>query len=474
MLIQRAGKNIFYKLLGEVIPRAIAFVFFAYVARTLEAADFGKLSFAIQFSALFAILLDPGLNRLLIRDVAGQKELTNKYVSHFAGMKVVLSIVVCGLILGTIRALDYSAQIGTLVFLMALVTIMTAGLVYMGAVFTSWEKIGYEALLRVFTKLTVAVVGVGILWSGYGLVPLAAGMAAAHVPGLAIGVCLVRKAVARVRLSFEWRFWWQSLRNAFPLGLMIALSTIYVRVDVVMLGLFQVGDDQIGLYSAAMRIIDGLAFVPIVIMGGLFPIFCDLYRNEREKLPQLYQSTVRLMLLAAMPIAFGGFVMAGKLVHVIFGNGYAPAAIAFKILVWRLICAFGIYVMSFVLVATGQERKAVLCAAAGVLVNVPLNLALIPRYGYLGAAIAGVVTDVVVCSCYFYVSSRAVARLPAVKLLWRPLVGAAVMTGLLISLAEHNLLVMMAAGAAIYLITQWLLGSFSSHTWGLIKGLDEK
>ncbi len=62
MLARRAGRNISYKILAHVLPKALTFLFFAYAARKLGAEDFGKFSFAIQFATLFAVLVDPGLD----------------------------------------------------------------------------------------------------------------------------------------------------------------------------------------------------------------------------------------------------------------------------------------------------------------------------------------------------------------------------------------------------------------------------
>ncbi len=403
--------------------------------------------------------------------MAGEKHLTAKYVSQFTAIKALLAVTVYALTVGTIAVLDYSAEMVTLVAVAALITIALKGLEYVGAIFTSWERISYEALVNGVDRVLLLAVAGGVLWMGHGVLAMCAAVAVVRMFSLVLGLVLVSRRVAAVRPSVDLSFWFRCLRRTLPLAVLVLLTTVYVRIDIVLLSLFEVGNEQIGWYSASMKMFDVIVAVPFMVMAGLFPIFSDLYRHDRPKVPVLFAKTLKLMLIVAFPIAVGGYFAANGMVSLIYGSGFLGTSIAFRILTWRLFFSFVNLLSMNVLIATGHERKAALGAGLGVVVNVCLNAILIPRYGYEGAAVVAVATDVVVCFAWFYFILRAIPNVGGLDVVWRPLCGAAIMGLALFILGRQNLLIILAVGAGVYGLTQWAFGTLTAEELNVLRNL---
>ena len=107
----------------------------------------------------------------------------------------------------------------------------------------------------------------------------------------------------------------------------------------------------------------------------------------------------------------------------------------------------------------------------GVIVNVSLNLALIPLYGYLAASAITVVTEAVIAVAgWFFVARR--HRLPWVRLSWRVVVAGLVTGVVLLPLAQRSLLVSVPLGALVYVAALWLLRAVQPEELDLLlRGL---
>ena len=180
---------------------------------------------------------------------------------------------------------------------------------------------------------------------------------------------------------------------AFPL-----LSAAYSRLDLIILSFFR-GDAEVGWYSAAYRIIDFAAFLPAALAGAALPALSAL-SSTGDRLPTADSIFGRLIEIT-IPGAFLGMLLAPQLVS-IFGSDFAPAAPALVILLGAGIFLFVHHVAGTMLIALGRERELTRIVAWATALNLALNLATVPFWGYLGAALATVVTEAAIlywCKC---------------------------------------------------------------------------
>ena len=162
--IQRIAKNTATLFISQVLTYLITFFFTIYIARYLGAEGFGVLSFAIAFSGIFTIIADLGLSTLIVREISRNKNLAKKYIGNFLSVKIILSLFTFGLIVLFINLIGYPHQIVTVVYLIALSSILNSlfGIFY--SFFQSYEILEYQSIGQIFNSVLMFLgIFIGIL-----------------------------------------------------------------------------------------------------------------------------------------------------------------------------------------------------------------------------------------------------------------------------------------------------------------------
>jgi len=470
-VLNRAKRNISFKGVGEFSSRLMAVIFYIYITRKLGNVEFGKYSFAYSFCGLFSIILNLGLHALLIRNVARDRHETEKYVGNITSIKLILSLITFFLINILIRLLGYPPKMVKTVELMAFVIIGTGFLEYFVAVFGSWEIMEYEAVLKIFNKIAVCGLGAGILVLGYSLNHLVGMMGLGYLLSLILGLYFISARITSIKLLFDVKFWWFLFRSALPLALTTIFTIIYLRIDIVMLSLMHVNNAEIGWYSAGVKIIDTLGAIPFMIMGGIFPIFSDLFKSDPEALKVTYEKAILILIILGIPIAFGVAAISEQFVYLIYGQQFAPTVTVLRVLIWVIIFAFVNSVCSSLLVAIDMEKINLLSAGCCVPINIGLNLLLIPKYGYIGAGLATVITSFSSFLLCLYFVSQNFHKLPLFRMVPKPMLSGFLMGGIIFYLKNHNIIILIILGVLIYISFLYILKTFSKEDRNVILRL---
>lgn len=187
---------------------------------------------------------------------------------------------------------------------------------------------------------------------------------------------------------YETRIW---LVTAMPLLLMAGLSVVITQIDIIILGLLRPAH-EVGLYGAAVKTVTVVGFVTAALYAIMLPVISSLYRQGKERLlRQLLAVAVHIvfwptLLIAVLLFAFGDYVLEA------FGPQFAAAHTALALLaVGQLVnTAFG--PVGYLLYFTGHERMTALLMGGAAILNVVLNLVLIPPFGMVGSAAATAAT----------------------------------------------------------------------------------
>jgi O-antigen/teichoic acid export membrane protein len=449
-LVNRAKRNIFYKFLSES-TRILPALLFIYVARKLGDENFGKLSFAYSFTGICIIVADFGLNTILIRNVSRQKELTREYVGNIFVLKMVLSaisILVMGLF---VLFAGYSSEVITLVIVFGGVMFFKTMVDFFCAVFNAYERMDREAFLKGTSQILLFLSGIVILALGFGLFGLSNVFLIVYLVSSVVGFYMVYEGIASIRPSFNLRFWKYILRESLPLALTVIFTVIYFKIDVVMLSLIRGDNSEIGWYSAAMRLIELIGVVPALIVSALFPIFSSLYKESIDSLKKAYKTSFKYLLVIALPVAVGTLLLSERFIYIIYGKEFAKAIPALQILVFALIFIFVNYILMNILVAVDKQKLNAIVAGTCVFVNITLNLCLIPHYGYLGAGVATVITEIVLFGLCLYFVTRYVCKVNIISLFIRPLISVIIMGAfIVVILTKLNLVLVVCISALIY------------------------
>src|SRR5207248_5315511 len=235
-----------------------------------------------------------------------------------------------------------------------------------------------------------------------------------------------------------------------PFALTFVLTILYFRIDQPLVFALK-SQTEAGWYGAAYKPIEALLFIPMTFLSVVFPVLSVYHRERQTEVLDALNRFYKYLLLMGWPMCVGIFVLAYPLNAVM--RLYAPSAPALQILALALGFAFVNNAFIGALNASDRQSSFTWAAAWSLVANVALNLALIPRFGYLGASVATVLTEVVLGAVAWILTARHVGRVPVLALSWR-----IVLAGLVMGVAIYPLssleglavAIPIAAGVIVY------------------------
>lgn len=446
----RLAHNLAVLVSGEVAGRLLSLVAVASLARRLDADGFGLISFAGALVGYFGLAVNCGLELIGSREIARQPERLPATVATVQVLRLALAGAACAGLLALAAALPIRPEARLLVGLYGLVLPVLA--VNLGWAFQGAERMtGFAGA----TLAGQAVFAGGVLLtvrSRDDLLRVPLVQVAAELTAAAILLALFAGRYGRPRGGLDGARAWSSLRAAGPLFLGRAIRGAALSADVLALRFF-LGDASVGLYAASSRILYFLLALTALYFTNLYPTLSRVAAREPAVRRALIARSLRFTALVAAPVAVAGVVLAEPLVTAVFSARYAAAVPPFRLHIIAL--AFMMLAGNYrtVLVALGHQAADTRVVAAGALVTVGLTLALVPRLGPPGAALAFLAGEAGILA----LGRRAVARRglaePLAAHLARPLAASLPMALALLATGAAPLVVRVAAGAAVYAVS---------------------
>ncbi|MCA9925890.1 MAG: polysaccharide biosynthesis C-terminal domain-containing protein, partial [Anaerolineales bacterium] len=319
------------------------------------------------------------------------------------------------------------------------------------------------ATMTTVTTIMKVAFGVGALLLGYGFVGLAAVSILVNIITL---VLLTGIALRRYTITGPWQVDWalqrSMVRKGFPLMLIHLLQTVFISVDVLLLRLQlgeAVGREVVGWYSSAYKWFNALQVVPSFFTLALFPIISREIQKSMESARRMYQMSIKLMLLLALPVAAVTFYLAYPLVHLLAGDEFLPhGAIALQLVILSIPIGWMNSVTNYVLIGLGLEGMQPRAFTIAVAFNIIANWLFIPRYSYVAAAITTILSEVVLLVVFEYYLRKRMAGVNWGRFLGRPFLLTALMFAGLYLGAQIHMIVGLALGIVIYPVGLILLG----------------
>ncbi|MCK4736157.1 MAG: flippase, partial [Methanophagales archaeon] len=254
--VQRIAKNTAALFAAQFVVSILGLVLSIFIARSLGAVIFGKYSFALAFTAIFAVFSDLGYNTLLIREVAKDKSQTSKYLDNTLCMRALLSLVIFALIVVTINLMGYPADTKNVIYLFGIYTLVVSFSAVFKVTFRAFEKMEYEAGITIFANIIRLSLGLLVLFLGYGLIELAWVFLFSGVFDVLFSLLVCDRRFVKPKIELDLDFWKSTIKVALPLGMLSIFGLIYVRIDTIMLSVMK-GDAVVGWYNAAYRLVMG-------------------------------------------------------------------------------------------------------------------------------------------------------------------------------------------------------------------------
>ncbi len=356
------------------------------IARVYGQAGLGQITLALTFVGMLMLMLDFGINGHLLRsfdkaDKTMQKLIFNKLLGLRFWLSTALASV---LFLGSLTILR-SYTIQTHYFGVAVIAVVGAG-IFMSANLLMQNRLEYRlsiisssigSLIFALLSYTVIVWGlqpVGILWA-YSVGWLIIG---------AIALFFSKKIIGSLSPIFDLNFFKQTIGDVWPIGVTLALNTVYFRADTFLLAYLN-NYAAVGLYNLAYQFFQTALVLPTFILNAYYPLMLKSTVDFKK-------ITLILLVLAVAGTA-ATLAAADGLILLVAGSGYEGAALSLKILSLGFVAYFITSVLMWRLIARGLYKKVLSCYTLGLIFNLVLNYIFIPKYSFIACSIITVLSE---------------------------------------------------------------------------------
>lgn len=390
---------------SQFIRAAIGFIFFLFLARRLGPGDYGKYVFAFSLAEIFSILGDIGLHEYSIREIARRPELLRQRLAGILVLKTLLSSTSAIIMLAILPLMGKDRSTSLAVVAFALAQIGYSWFYTSTIAFAARQDMHIQASLWLMEKVLFAAAGVAVIIAGRGFVAVALSNTFVQFFGGVIAVGIAWRKYGPYVRDLHRDQWSRYLKAATPFGLIVAFYLVYFRIDSVMISFFR-GDDEVGQYGAAYNLVSALMFLPSGLVAAQFPRLAGIYRSPEDNLDGPFQKAARWLLTLSMPMAVGIWLLADPLVLALLGDTYMPAVTAFAVLGWVLPVWFITFLQGNILTVVERQKAVAAVGLANMVLNVGMNLAIIPRFGFTGAAVTTLITEVLGLNLMFWLLRR--------------------------------------------------------------------
>ncbi len=391
--LQKIIGNIGWMLADKVLRMVVGLFVGIWVARYLGPEQFGFLSYAGAYVALFSAIATLGLDGIVVRELIREPERRNEILGTAFVLKLMGGVV---LFLLTVGSITWFWQGDALV-------VWLVGIIAVGTIFQVFDVIDFWFQSQVAAKCTVwarntsfiilSIFKVGLIWFHAPLTLFAMAGLAEIVLGTVGLVVIYHRSGQRLK-KWRWSRLWagRMLKDSWPMILSGVSVAIYMKIDQVMIAQL-LGAKAVGIYSAAIGLSEIWYFVPLAIVSSVFPSVVQARIDDESLYYRRIQRLFSLMVVLSLSIAVPMTFISSRLIVSLYGSGFSAAGQVLAIHIWASLFVFLGVAQGPWDLTENMTKVALFRLSSGAVLNIILNVFLIPAYGIVGAAIATVISQ---------------------------------------------------------------------------------
>lgn len=389
--IKRYAKNTAWALVAKILSVIISFFVTIYLVRYLGPEHYGNLSYAVSFVGIFSVISTLGIDNVLYRELIMYPEKRNEYLGTAfilkltAGILATISTILGALFLSTddVSKLIILILSGTFIFNAFYVVIYE---------FQANVEQKYPSLVSLAVVIILNILKIGVIVFDQGIIYIGFVLLLESILYAALFAYIRTKRYGKISSwSFNKGTATNILRDSWPFIFIALFASIYARIDQVMLK-HLIDSSAVGLYDAAVRIAEVWLFLPGIIASSLFPAIINAKNSSiREYKKRLIFLTILLIIIAFI-VAGLSTIISKTLIVLLYGPDFLASAAIFSIYIWSGIFVSISVVLHYFLLAENKRRLIFLSSLGTMILNVSLNIVLIPILGITGAAWATLIS----------------------------------------------------------------------------------
>jgi O-antigen/teichoic acid export membrane protein len=370
------------------------------VQNIVGAEEYGFYFSLFNFSLLLNIILDVGITNFNNRNIAQYQQLLSKYFSNIVILKFLLALVYFIVSLFIALIIGYTWKQFQLLLFLILNQFIASFILYLRSNISGLHLFKTDSLISVLDRVIMILICGVILWGNVTQKPFRIewfvyAQTAAYSMTLVFTFFIVLYRAEFFKPRFDRKFLIIILRQSYPFALLGLLMILYNRIDSVMLErLLTNGKEQAGIYAQGFRILDAASMVGFLFAGLLLPMFSRMIK-QKDSVEQLTQFSFLLIIIPAIIVSLASVFYKSEIMNLLYRKHISVSADIFGVLMIGFIAICSSYIFGTLLTANGNLKEFNLLAGLGAVLNIILNVILIPKYFAYGSAIASLATHTI-------------------------------------------------------------------------------
>lgn len=358
--------------------------------------QYGIYSNLFAFSMLFITLLDLGINNYTSSNIAKDPEKLGKEFVALTGFKLGSSLLYMALTIGLAYILKYPLNRISLLWVLGLNQILSYFYTFFRSIVGGLQLFKTDALLSVIDRLLMIVLCGLMLWFGVMDISISKFILAqtiAYSSAVLVSFFVIKPHIKKLNWELNFFEFKKIIGHMLPYALLSLLMTFYTRLDVVLIPqLLEDGDVQNGIYASAYRLLEAANMMAALVAMLLLPMFSKMIASKLE-LNSLVQFSTGLLIVPTFTFCIIAFFYQEPIIMLLNHQSTTYAAQIFGLVILCFFPLCSMYIYGTLLTANGNFKLLNTLAAVALLINISLNLWLIPIYKAYGAAIAALSTQ---------------------------------------------------------------------------------
>ncbi len=443
--------NVIFSSIAKVLSTATALVGIGLITRYLGQDGFGLYATALAFLPLFGALGDWGLPQTTAMKIAQPKANEKKIVANIIGLRLFISVIILLITPLIVPFLPYSYELKIAIVIVAgsyMLSSLYQILIGMFQKRLIMDRVTGAELVGKIIQVGLIAIGVYLQWNFY----LIVGTLFVNMFLNFLFVFLLSRKFIKFKPAFDFKYWKIILRQSIPLGMATALTFVYFRSNTILLSILRPPED-VGIFSAAQKVIENISFFPAMIVGLTMPLFSYYLVKDKTKFKFLVNENYKIFFILTVPLVIGGLLLADKMIALIAGPDFFESILVLQIGLFTLaLIFFGTLFMNIMIAARLQKLifwALLVCAIFSVTSNLYF-IPLFPNNAYLVPAIVSVITEVLVVILTGYFIWKKLHFFPRVEKFPQILLAGFLMGAVIYFFQEFNFFVLVLLGIVVY------------------------
>ncbi|MGB9980298.1 flippase [Methanobacterium sp.] len=403
--VKKIAKNTAVVFISQIFIYAISFIYIIVAARYLGTNGFGIISQAMALTGILVIFADMGINYLIVREVARDKSLTEKYLGNSLTIKLILTLVTVIMTIIIVNYLNYDNTTTLVIYLFLISVIFNSFSSMFYSIFQAYEKMEYISVGQLMGTIGVLIGTLLTVFFQLGIISFTLTYVISNLIALIYAFYLCSNKYTLPKIKFDLTFWNKTIKEAIPFGLTTLSIVAYSSIDIIILSLIQ-GNDVVGWYNAAYKLLSVFILIPVAFNSAIFPVMSQFHVTSYNSLDKLFKKYFKYMIIVGIPLGIGTTLLANNIIPLIYGESYILSSIALQILIWYIVIYFARASFERLFESTNKQRSLTIVFGLFVIFNLLLNLITIPSYSFIGAAFSRVITELGIFSVIIILGLR--------------------------------------------------------------------